>query len=92
MRRRTGIIIAVVVGLFALFVPVIPNSEFPASLFCSYLCHSINCNSCGSSGGPPNVFGSLIYNFSGYGGVVLPNHTYQIVTQTDMAQYRLVLR
>ena len=90
MRRGIKIGIAVAVALFAFFVPLIP-SEFPANLFCSYLCHSVNCNFCGTTGPLPNVYGSIIYNFFGYGGVVLPNHSYAVVTQTDMAQYRLII-
>jgi hypothetical protein len=58
MRRRikVGIAAAAAVALFVFFVPLIP-SGFPASLFCSYLCNSVNCNFCGTEGhGLPNVY------------------------------------
>jgi hypothetical protein len=71
---------AAVVVLFAFFAPLVP-SEFPASQL-----HGL------TFGGLRDVTGSIAYFFFGYGGVVMPNHSYVVVTQTDMAQYRLTIR
>jgi len=82
MKRWAGFsIVVIVVGLFAFLVPVVPSSPFPLSQFCSYICHSVGCGSfCGSTMGAPNVYGSIIYRLFGYGGVVMPNHAYLVIT------------
>ncbi len=76
-RRRTGVAIVAVAILLAIFVPLFP-SPYPASQL-----HGIDF-------GPPlpNVTGSLVYVFCGYGGVVMPDHSYVVITQSDRAQCR----
>ena len=77
MRRRTGVAIAVGVVLFAFFMPLFP-SPYPASqLHGGYLGAAL-----------PNVTGSVVYVFCGYGGVVMPSHSYVVITQSDRAQCR----
>ena len=81
-------IIALFAALFITLVPILPSANFPASIFCSYY-HG--CATTLPSDGTNLVTGSLLYCITGYGGIALPNHSYVIITKTDIAQFRLSL-
>jgi hypothetical protein len=78
MKRaaKLALIITVLVGLLAFLLPLIPSS-YPTSqyhLVCpspSSMCVALQ---------EPNVYGSITYDAFGYGGVVMPSHSYLLIT------------
>jgi hypothetical protein len=70
------VVIAVAVGLFAFLVPVVP-SVYPISQV-HQVCPS-PISMCVALQ-PPNVYGSVTYHLFGYGGVVMSDHAYLLIT------------